>query len=835
MTRATIDFGIDLGTTNSSIAVMGDSEVRLIPNKTGSMITPSAVWIDKRGTLLVGEEAKKRTLCDLEGMDNGDLEFKLRMGRGVEVAKHFVRSGREMTPEELSAEVLKSLRIDVRSELSEEVRAAVITVPAAFENPSTNATIRAAQLAGLIVCPIQLEPVAASLAYGFQTESENVYWLVYDFGGGTFDAAVMRVRDGMIQVVNHDGDNFLGGKLIDWDIVTKRLAPMISEQHDLSDFRRGIDRWKQTMGKLKYYAELAKIDVCRTQAPAEIWIEELFVNDKGNAVDFSYTLTPSDVEEISRPYILRSIALCRKALTDAGLGSRSVERILMVGGSTLSPWVRDAVVSELGGKLDFSIDPVTVVARGAAVFAAGQVDPKDGVVIPTGTWQLAVTKEYQALGNVCDPDIAGQVCPPVGQQVEGFTIEFVDAKTQWRSGRLSLASNGAFMTQLYIPETERGQRHWYKVELCDPTGTQIPISPERVPYTLGTPPDENPPAPWSIGIGLADGSVATYIRKGTGLPCGNKNDHVTVVPLRTGNDKDEILIPILEGESPRAERNHSIGTVIIRGTDVKHDLPVGSLLEIEVHMNKSQQISVNVLVTVLDEDFPAKFDNLMVQNLPHELENLWNQLRSRYSAIKDSAAAVNSQSAGRAMAQIKDQQMLEQISALFDAARNDQEAVTQVDRKLRELASLIDEMEDALEWPKLIAECESGCHQAEKLVASHGNAKDSDSLMKIKELNKQAVASKDPDLLRRCCLDFARLWYHVADRYHDFHLIDFDELVSLVSKCDLTPPDRSRGGQLTALGRRAIERGDTEALKAVNRQLRSLLIVGPEPKTSGVQ
>ena len=142
MKRMTIDFGIDLGTTNSTIAVVDGIDAKPIPNKAGSMITPSAVWIDKRGSLHVGEEAKARALKD--DPDNGDLEFKLRMGMRESGSKKFVRANREMLPEELSAEVLKSLKMDVQTSMGEDVRAAVVTVPAAFELPQTAATRRAA-------------------------------------------------------------------------------------------------------------------------------------------------------------------------------------------------------------------------------------------------------------------------------------------------------------------------------------------------------------------------------------------------------------------------------------------------------------------------------------------------------------------------------------------------------------------------------------------------------------------------------------------------------------------------------------------------------------------
>ena len=535
MPRTTIDFGIDLGTTNSTVAVIDGIDAKVIPNKGGSGITPSAVWIDKRGSIHVGQEPKLHALVD--DADNADLEFKLRMGLGDEGKKVFARSSREMLPEELSAEVLKSLKTDVRSNMNEDLRAVVITVPAAFENPQTTATRKAAELAGFALSPLLLEPVAASLAYGFQTQSENVYWMVYDFGGGTFDAAVMHIRDGLIQYVKHNGDNFLGGKLIDWDIVTKVLIPPLTKQFNLPDFRRGNPLWRFAIGKMKYYAEQAKIEVCRSKAPYEIWIERLCEDADGKEVDFAYTLTPKDVEQASKPHIEKSLGWCRSTLEQARLSGSAMERILMVGGTTLNPWVREAVQAELASRLEFGIDPVTVVAWGPPSSRARRPLPLDP---RQRSSNRQIQFEHKPVGNVPDPDIGGRIMPPDGRSVAGFTIELVDAKTQWRSGRITLGGDGVFMTQLHA---EKQRRHEYAIELCDAKGTHIPTTPDRVSYTVGVIPQENPPAAMTIAVGLADGGVAIYLKKGTKLPARKTIDHYTTVALRAGHAEDELRIP----------------------------------------------------------------------------------------------------------------------------------------------------------------------------------------------------------------------------------------------------------------------------------------------------
>ncbi len=813
--RTTIDFGIDLGTTNSTIAVIDGTDAKVIPNKYGSGITPSAVWIDKRGGLHVGSEAKQRALID--DHQNADLEFKLRMGLGDEGRKEFVRSGRALLPEELSAEVLKSLKTDVQTSLGEALAAAVITVPAAFELPQTDATQRAAQIAGFARSPLLLEPVAASLAYGFQTQSDNVYWLVYDFGGGTFDAAVMRVRDGLIQVVNHDGDNHLGGKLLDWDIVVKKLIPVATASFDLPDFRRGNPRWSGAVGRLKYHAELAKIEVCRTRQPHEIWIENLCDDASGKPIDFACTLTPADVEEVTRPYVERSLGLCRKTLEARGLAGADMDRILMVGGTTLNPWVREAVLAALGSRLEFSMDPVTIVARGAAIFASTQRLPAsaagDTVRASGGTYAIDI--DHEPVGNVHDPDIGGRVHAPADASLQGCTIEFVEARTLWRSGRITLGGDGVFMTQLFAEDRRRCE---FQVELCDATGTRLPVVPDRVVYTLGVVPD-SPPASNTIGVGLANDEVAVFIAKGTRLPARGMQDRRTTVPLQAGNAADVLRIPILEGEHPRATRCHPIGFLLIPGTKVRRDLPVGSQIEITIKMDESQRLIVAAYVPVLDEDFEVDFPLRMQTKSLLELREEAQQQKERLGSVRERAQRTDAAAAARLLARIDDEQLIDEVAMLLDAAADDADALSQLDRRLRDLAAAIDAVEDAVEWPVLLERAEESRRDAERIANDLGDAADKSRAAALQVELTRAIESGDPDLVRQCADELDGLWYRIANRHTPFHVGRFNRLADMQASMR----DPAQAEQLVAQGRRAIANDDVDALKAANRQLMSLL------------
>lgn len=272
MTHSTIDYGIDLGTTNSEIALFthGDgNKTEVIKNIEGFENTPSAVWIQKGGVdeqgrkkddrLVVGRQAKDRVE---EDPGNAKQEFKRQMGK--EESLDFTGTGRKMKPEELSAEVLKQLKKNVEEWKGENITAAVITVPADFSAAAIEATNRAARLAGLTASPLLQEPVAAAMAYGFQSNSDKVRWLVYDFGGGTFDAALIHVRDGMIRVENHGGDKYLGGKDIDYAIVDDLLAPAVRKRFSASDFYRKNEKYRADFARLKKRSEEAKIRLSRS-------------------------------------------------------------------------------------------------------------------------------------------------------------------------------------------------------------------------------------------------------------------------------------------------------------------------------------------------------------------------------------------------------------------------------------------------------------------------------------------------------------------------------------------------------------------------------------------
>ncbi len=560
MNRTTIDFGIDLGTTNSEIAVLDGTKATIIKNNDNMDNTPSAVLIDKNNALRVGRVAKQR--IELEPED-AFAEFKLQMGTQAEY--RFARSGRVMHPEDLSAEVLKSLRADVQQRMGEDVQAAVITVPAAFELAQCDATRRAAQLAGLKVSPLIMEPTAAAMAHAFQSRADRVFWLVYDFGGGTFDAAVIQLREGTFRIVNHAGDNHLGGKLIDWEIVEQLLAPSAAREHRLTDFKRSNPKWRRAFAKLKWEAEEAKMHLSQEDSYT-IVVDYLCNDDKGEAIPFEYELKRVDVARLAAPFIQRTINISRQALEQSRLGFGDIEKLILVGGPTMAPYVRQHLEDPnegLGIRLDFSVDPLTVVAQGAAIFAGTQrLEGDGGGSGPAAPGEYKVELEYEPVGADPEPMVGGKVIPHEDEDLSGFTIEFInpDARPAWRSGKVGISPNGAFMVGLWAT---RGRPNIFKIELCDRAGKVYPTSPEGLKYTMGVAPTA-PPLIHSVGVALANNEVSLFMEKGVTLPRRQRKDLKSAIAIHRGVSGETIHVPVVEGDNSRADRNRLIGYLEIK-------------------------------------------------------------------------------------------------------------------------------------------------------------------------------------------------------------------------------------------------------------------------------
>ena len=343
--------GIDLGTTNSCVAVMEGGNFAIIPNTDGGRTTPSVVNIKDNGEIIVGEIAKRQAITN---PDSTVISIKTQMGSDYKVNIH----GKDYTPQEISAMILKKLKKDAEAYLGEDVKEAVITVPAYFTDAQRQATKDAGEIAGLTVKRIINEPTAAALSYGLDKKKEEKV-LVFDLGGGTFDVSVLEIGDGVVEVISTSGNNHLGGdnfdqKIIDW------LADEFKKETGI-DLRND----KMAIQRLKDAAEDAKKKLSTT---LETQISLPFITmDATGPKHLEKKLTRAAFDELTKDLVEATKGPVKQALEDADLSPSDIDEVLLVGGSTRIPAVQEWVKSFLGKEPNKSINPDEVVAAGAAI------------------------------------------------------------------------------------------------------------------------------------------------------------------------------------------------------------------------------------------------------------------------------------------------------------------------------------------------------------------------------------------------------------------------------------------------------------------------------------
>lgn len=373
--------GIDLGTTNSTLAILEGGEPKILPNTEGNRLTPSVVAFTKNNERLVGEMAKRQAITNAE---RTVLSIKREMGTGhtVEI------DDREYTPQEISAMVLQKLKRDAEEYLGEKIDKAVVTVPAYFSDSQRQATKDAGRIAGLEVMRIINEPTAAALAYGLDRQDVNNV-LVFDLGGGTFDVSVLELGDGVFEVKATSGNNRLGGDDFDQRLID-HIADEFRKGHgiDLRQDRMALQRLKEAAEKAKI--ELSTLSTTNVNLP-------FITADQSGPKHLDVNVTRAKFEQLTEDLVEKTIGPMKQALSDAGLSPEQINKVILVGGSTRIPAVQEAIRKQVGKEPEKSVNPDEVVALGAAIQAGvlmGEV--KDVLLLDVTPLSLGI----ETLGGV---------------------------------------------------------------------------------------------------------------------------------------------------------------------------------------------------------------------------------------------------------------------------------------------------------------------------------------------------------------------------------------------------------------------------------------------------
>ena len=582
-----LKYGIDLGTTNSVLVRMERGEGKVVKNDMQGDTTPSAVAFGRRGSIRVGARAynqlrldRLRALKQDQDIRNVFVEFKRTMGSDDFYAPSIDPSA-SYNSEMLSAEVLKELR---RYVTDDDVGAAVVTIPAAFNVPQQQATLRAAEMAGIRQCHLLQEPVAAAMAYGLTAENRDGKWLVFDFGGGTFDAALVVIEEGLITVKDTEGDNHLGGKDLDDAVVDEIIFEEAAADFDAETFLAGDPRRERRLrDALKRWAEEARIALSfRDSHFVESDLDEIELPD-GDAITLDFRLTRERLGTAIEPYYQRAIDKCHTLLARHGLRGSDLDELILVGGPTHSPIVREMLSAQIR-EPNTSVDPMTVVAQGAALYAATiplEAESEDEKRT-TESRELQLRVEYEATSLSATEWVNVQCRDP---DQRGLEVEL--QRIGWSSGRQQIGERGALL-EVTLDE---GRANVFAIRVTDASGNAIVTNPSEITIIQGTRVGGSPlPNYLGLEVEVQSGDHGVFkplkgAEKGRPLPVtGISRGLRTPKQLRPGVPTDELQIRIFEGESNAPGTNvrysQHVMTLKLTGAQVNQVIPAGSRFDL---------------------------------------------------------------------------------------------------------------------------------------------------------------------------------------------------------------------------------------------------------------
>jgi molecular chaperone DnaK len=799
--------GIDLGTTNSAAAVFDGERVSVVRNAQGATVTPSVVRVDKQSRVTVGTRARRFVEQDPA---NTATEFKRLMGTGKAI--EFPAAAAKKLPEELSAEILKALRADIADQIGVAIERAVISVPALFELPQSAATSEAARLAGFARVELLQEPIASALAAGWRADDDGAgTWLVFDLGGGTFDASLLETRDGLLRVVGHDGDNFLGGRDFDWAI-TEHLAARLPRVPS-----RKNPEHAAALRALRLAAEDAKIELSRGER-AQIQLAQPLVVD-GESLDVELELDRATVERLCAPLVDRALDTCVRLLTAHGLGPGRLARVVLVGGPTVMPMVRARVAARLETTIAEGHDPMTLVAQGAALYAAtaGLDGRAAQIAVPAGR---QVWLQYPAVSADLSPHVVGKFVgenPPV-------KVKLVRNDGAWTSADATVGPDGTFVASVALVPKRAST---FQIEARGANGEVIVVSPPAITIVQGLTIGD-PPLSRTLGVALASGHVQVYLERGTPLPARRTFTHHTVETVAKGADDSVLRIPIVQGELDQAHLCRLVGTLDIGGATIADTIPTGSPVEVTIELDRGGRMSARALVPATSQVFEHVAHLLVPDAAPDSLDSALRDLRKQLVELRTDAFR---HGLGQMIEKLdRVEARLAEAERDIDAAHGgDADAAQRARRALLDVDGTMAEADLARKWPELDDAARRAAISAASTVGMHGTDAERTLLQDVLAAMDRARKERDAPELERQMRLAQRLSSAAFNRTPEAWEWYFEDAASEVSRAR----DLPRANRLVSDGKAAIDRGDTEELRRVVKALWQLLPEDSEARKKG--
>jgi len=759
MARVKIDYGLDLGTTNSAIARMDNGKIVISKSDHYQKdTTPSCVKFSKK-KIIVGDkafhsynqEAVKAFQDRTDATSNTFIEFKRTMGTDKTYDSTHTDSG--YSSEQLSAEVLKQLKSYARDE---NINAAVITVPNQFRQNQIDATQRAAEMAGFQYCELLQEPIAASMAYGIEAKEMHGYWLVFDFGGGTFDVALMKVDEGIMKVVDTAGNNHLGGKDLDLAIVDNILLPYIKENYSIDEILADEKSNLLLRASLKVFSEEIKISLSSNPKHEQYTDEPIGEDDDGEKIELDLTITLDDYERAVGPIFQKAINIALELLSTNNLKGKDLSSVLLVGGPTFSQTLRRILQEQLKTKIDTSVDPMTCVAIGAALFASTKSIPID--LQKRDVSKVQLTLKYPETTVETDENLGIRIerSQTTNDVPDVLWVEITRADQGWSSGKVRV--EGAEIISILLVA---GKSNGFDVVVYDEQGNICPCEPANFTIIQGWT-AATPTIPRSICIdtilieerGKQRLVALAGLEKNQTLPAKGKGSFKTQKAIRPGKKEDVLRIPIVEGEPrERSLYNQTAAIIQLTGEDFAEYLPEGSTIELTVSIDSSRRIILEAYSPDCDETIErvvAKFHD--TEQKEYDADNLHREIRKAEHAVNF-------------LDNVEDESLQTELKAMaiqLDAARNDHDAKTKIMEELRIVLKRIDELESKGEWPQSEQILNDALARLQITNERYGNAESSVALSQLEAQAQTIKQQKNAKLANDLCEEIESLDFNLV-------------------------------------------------------------------------
>jgi molecular chaperone DnaK len=766
-----VNYGIDLGTTNSLIAKFDVGHVDVFKNPRGHKEGLPSVVAFRKDKIFVGDKARDYMQKDPKNVLS---RFKRKMGTTETSRVECIDVSK--TPAELSALILKELKGFVHS--GENVKSAVITIPASFDTIQSNASKEAGTLAGINEVILLQEPIAASLAYANRDNSDdlkNSQWIVYDLGGGTFDVALVKIVEGELTVIDHEGDNYFGGTDFDAMIVEELIVPELESigkfQDLIGEMKSATGQYEKEWYRLLLAAEEAKIELSSDKS-TDINFE--MEDDNGDEVELNLTITRSQFEEVIKDSIDTTTSMLKNILTRQSLQPKDLQFLLMVGGSTFIPFVRKYVEEVMNITVKTDIDPTNAIVVGAAYFAGVKQQQKDTkkkqeYMIKVRTFYERSTQENEEMFTA-----------KIEGGVEGMTYRIHSLDGSFDSNTKQLSNR--IIEDLPL---RSGEFNLFEFSIMDAKGNVIPHGNEQIQIAQGRYSVAGQMLPDELSlvrdiVGENDTRLDRLFEKNAILPTrGKKTVEVgrTIVKGATGPD-DRVKLIVVEGPSTaHFMANKPIGSLEISGEMINRDLLRGTEIDMTFEISESRDLSVSAYLNGTGQEFSQVFNPNKRDVVVADLGGQIVQLEATVQTEQEEAIENKNNEVARELGGV-----LDQVQALLlEAGNMPKDSITdekfQLEDKKRALAAEVYQLTATKRADSARSTYLEMKGNTTELVQEHGNDSERHRLREVVGREEVFLHSNNADIIEAATDELGSLRYQILMRTPGYLVHVFEHLM----------------------------------------------------------